>query len=531
MSASHASLFDVRLAWRRTMLDEKDRVFIRHPYEVSCVRSDLHAWLAELDDDLAHDRFTPSSVQTCAVPKPGGLIRPGANLTLKDRVAYAAAVGSCYPAIHHALHWAQGTHDFGYRLAFNAGAEEWIRNGYEGWKHFRDKSIDRLANGVPYVVMTDITGFYDNIEISILLSDLRAIGCPSDAVKLLGECLNRWSHPRGRGIPQGYSASDILAKVYLHSVDQALVQDSQQDHIRFVDDLRLFCRSTIDAKIVLMNLAGMLRQRGLALQGAKTKVLRADGARKEIEGIIPTIDDMSRAYRKELKQLAGYIVDASGMTNAELEKALDEIGEPDPPPAVLREAFDNYIVNEGAKAFNKSIFHYILNRLKRHKDDYAVPYVISWLEPRPEETSAILDYLQAVAGVATVSDALLDFLQSKACIYDYQVYQIVEWFANAGELPERVLVSARHLASANRTPGYVRAWCRKLLGDFGTYADLEALHAAYDEDPNPLGQCEIICGLWRLEVARRNAFLARVSGDGEMHARAARLVRAGGLAP
>ena len=71
----------------------------------------------------------------------------------------------------------------------------------------------RIAQGADHVVITDIAGFYENIDIGLMLSDLRAVDDNGPVGQRLSECLNKWSlsHVSGRGIPQGFAASDILA--------------------------------------------------------------------------------------------------------------------------------------------------------------------------------------------------------------------------------------------------------------------------------------------------------------------------------
>src|SRR2546427_11485860 len=99
--------------------------------------------------------------------------------------------------------------------------------------------------------MTDISGFYDAIDIATLLSDLRQMGAPEPLVEQLSSCLNRWADPLKTGIPQGQSASDVLAKVYLNSVDRNL-QSMGHDHFRYADDFRVFCGVNVQAKKALL---------------------------------------------------------------------------------------------------------------------------------------------------------------------------------------------------------------------------------------------------------------------------------------
>ena len=78
---------------------------------------------------------------------------------------------------------------------------------------------------------------------------------PEEAAKLLSACLNRWAEPRGKGIPQGRrSASDILAKLYLDSIDHNL-RNEGFSHLRYVDDIRIFCGDIREAKRAVLKLS------------------------------------------------------------------------------------------------------------------------------------------------------------------------------------------------------------------------------------------------------------------------------------
>ena len=272
MSETLADLLDLKLAWRRVEADIPDRVFVCHPYEVKLIKLDLEGWLNSLHEHVRNDKYHPNPLVVCDAPKGNGLVRPGGHLSVDDRVIYAACVGACFPEIHQALSWSQGSIDFSYRLSIDSGEIEWLRNQFVGWKDFRVKSLSKIAEGISYVVFADISGYYESIDVSLLISDLKQIRAPIEVVNQLSACLNRWAQVRGRGIPQGHSPSDILGKLYLNSVDRSL-QTMDYTHYRYVDDFRIFCHNRVEAKKALVDLTRLLRKRGLSLQSAKSEIL------------------------------------------------------------------------------------------------------------------------------------------------------------------------------------------------------------------------------------------------------------------
>src|SRR5205814_4488384 len=159
-------------------------------------------------------------------------------LDLADEVVFNALIGHFLPHIWQAIRWSQGDPDIAYQLKPPVSNPAWISSGFRVWREWRQRSLDKLKKGIQFVVFADIAGFYENIDLPRLRSDLAALGVDQTLLdEVLMPSLNRWSHPRGKGIPQGYSASDILAKIYIAPVDRGL-RNAGFTHLRYVDDMR-----------------------------------------------------------------------------------------------------------------------------------------------------------------------------------------------------------------------------------------------------------------------------------------------------
>ena len=160
----------------------------------------------------------------------------------------------------------------------------------------RALSLRRLAQKQSRVVLTaDIAGYFENVSLARLSSELSRSECPSDVVQLIGRLLNAWAQSEGRGLPQGVLASDVLAKLYLESFDRALKTEGYK-HVRYMDDIRVFCRSEREAKEALVLMAQLLRSRGLTLQSAKTRIRPAADLVAEFDGAFPFIQKLNRSY-------------------------------------------------------------------------------------------------------------------------------------------------------------------------------------------------------------------------------------------
>ncbi len=522
MSEALASLLDLRTAWGRVKDDIASRVFIRDPYSISLVESDLEALLEHRLSLIRDDKYVPESAYICDVPKGSGLIRPGAYLSYTDRLIYTACVGACFPAIHQRLKSSQGKTDFSYRLAALPSNPKWLKDRFTGWQDFRQRSLALIEAGAAYVVMTDITAFYENIDLSLLFSDLRSTGAPEEAINQLSACLNKWAQVPGRGIPQGQSPSDILAKLYLNNIDEKLRNIGYQ-HLRYVDDTRVFCSSLTQAKKVLVDLSRLLRRRGLNLQSAKSQIHRADDARAEIEEVTAVVNSVRTRFISEVVKQTGYGNPYMSVTEA--DEILDESPE-GAPIEVIQETYQTYFI-DSTDRFNRTLFRFLLSRLGKQADGFAAKHCPSLLEEHPEETEAILEYLGRVEEVEEHESALLNLLTSNRLVYPYQVYQILQRFLEHSAAPSNALVeTVRAIGFDGSTPRYVKTYCRAFLGRFGSAADIKIIADSYDDTADPSEKVEIICAIGRLERGRRNSLLARVEKDGEMNLRAAKWVRA-----
>jgi hypothetical protein len=520
LSKELASLVDLKLAWARVKDDSADRTFIINPYSIPLVDFDLDNWLKDRLKAIAEDTYSPSPMFVCDVPKGNGLIRPGSHLSTVDRLMYAACVGACFSAIQSMLGWSQGKIDYSYMLSFDSQDPKWTRDRFVGWKTFDEHSLSQIDSGFPYVVIADISTFYDSIDIGILLSDIRATGAPEPAIKQLSVCLNRWAQVPGRGIPQGQSPSDILAKLYLNSVDHNLLNMGYAP-LRYVDDIRVFCTSLIQAKQMLVDLSHLLRKRGLSLQSTKSEILSAADARRKIQAVTQTLNEIRSQYIRGVIETSG--LGDPYMDLSEADEILESSSD-DTPIEIIQEAYQKYFI-DGAGEFNKTLFRFLLNRLAKQGDTFAGDHVLSLLEPRPEETAAILKYLLSAYSMEALGAPIVELVRSGQLVYFYQIYQIVSWFRDNSSAPsEPVIDLCRSLCFDGKSPRYLRTVCRAFLGDHGTNADLERIASSYDvAETNE--HVEIICSIRRLERGRRNALLARFEDDGDMNRLAVRWVK------
>jgi hypothetical protein len=520
---------DLPLALRRARREIlANRCFGIHPHELKLIEQHEQEWLAAIQADLAGNNYQPGPLEIVEVPKPFGGIRPGGRLSLKDHVVYTACVGYYSDKIRLLLSWSDRPRDFSHPIEPNPRSSDWLANPFGGWKAFCDKSLESIGQTDGPVVITDIAGFYENIDISLLLSDIRSLDDRPAVANVLSACLNKWSlsHVQGRGVPQGFAASDILARLYLHSVDRGL-SERQIFHYRYVDDFRLFSESLPAARAALSGLILLLRKRGLVLQSAKSGIYTADKARQAIAGIQPVLQTVLQGYVDDVATLFGIsdpyftLWDAEQLVAASANAA---------PVELIHNTYQQYFVAHSAPPFDKTLFHFLLNRLRSVSDAYAYPHCLSFLYTQPQETAEILEYVSTVGMRAHAAPAIVAFLVSEDNVYPYQVYQIFKWRTTAGgRLSKSFIAYIRRVVFGTHTPKYVRSVGRELLARFGSPADIDRLEDSLAEPVADLERAELVCCMRRMEMGRRNSILARLTNESMLTKCAVSLVRAGTL--
>lgn len=520
---------DIKLAWDRVQNDLKNKHFISPLFLPDILKVDIDNWLSELKSKVENKLYQFHHMEIVEIPKGKGLIRPGSLLSINDNIVYAALAHECYMNILKKIEWSQNNVDFAYIIhPDNYNKSEFYKKQLLSWNLFRERSLNKIIDeGYMYVVVTDLASFYDNIDLSILISDLKSCGVESEVVNELSKCLNKWAQVSGKGLPQSNSASDLFAKLYLDNIDIGLKNEGFI-HLRYVDDIRIFCKTRNEAKRALIELTRLIRKRGLSLQSSKTNILPAAEAVSTIEGIQPIIKMISTNL---LENEITFQTGASYLSDEELSSE----DKPDEAPIeVIREVFKTYFINGTTDKFNKTLFHYLINRLIAENDSFAFEYCLANFENHPEETAYLLKYSKSFdfwdIDVMKLPDRLqsflLEFLKSKNAVYDFQNYQILFWLSeNYHGSSEELLELARKYGFDNNLPYYIRSVSRKILGDFGNSADHDKLETQLANTAIDFERAELLCCLKKIEKGKRNSLLGRVVNDGEITKMAVSFVR------
>jgi hypothetical protein len=140
-----------------------------------------------------------------------------------------------------------------------------------GFPAYRE-SCEKLGDVYEYVLSTDISDFYNQIYLHRVGNVIDSVGAPANVGKEIENFLSRLNNKASQGIPVGPAASIILAEAILLDVDQ-FISNHHVEHVRYVDDIRIFSDSEEQLSEILENLVVYLHdQHRLGLVSEKTTI-------------------------------------------------------------------------------------------------------------------------------------------------------------------------------------------------------------------------------------------------------------------
>lgn len=486
---------NLELAWKRTEKSIRRTGFFYHPYEFKLINANVSKFTENLKDKISYGyRGTRSKI--IDVPKPKYHIRPGYILTLEDTTLYAALILDSLEKIKKNIDWSSQKIRFSNDLLDSRG-NIWANQSINGWNQFREESYRLIDEGYEYVLFTDISSFYENILIDRLNSDLKNIKIDDDVITLLTQLLYAWAHPKFIGIPQGFKMSDILSEVYMDSIDKRLYKEGVV-HLRFSDDMRIFCKSHDEAVNSLHLLTKLYREKGLNLQSSKSLILHSDFAKAEMNGHTKIINQINEEISEmDFHELFDLSVDPSELYE-DFEEKLEELD-----PEFLKHIFNEYL---DGKSFDKTVFHYVINRLGLIGDEIATDYCIEKILEEPQETKFILgNYFSHLDNKVMIGNELMYLMKEGSYQLEYQKYLILRWLWENDIYSEDIFKIIYDIFKDKNTHRMNFDYCMAYIGKYGDYDDYDIIYSHCDGEENELSLATMIISIKNMEKSRRNS--------------------------
>lgn len=220
--------------------------------------------LATLEEELRTGTYTPRPVKRVHIPKPGSQEkRPLGIPAIRDRVVQTALRNVLEPIFEKKF----APTSFGFRPG--CGGKDALR-----------RVSQLLGEGYTFVVDADIQKYFDTIPHYRLMAEVEEEVADGRVLELLRaymtagimDGLESWIPEQGT--PQGAVISPLLANLYLHPVDVAML-GAGFEMVRYADDFVVLCRSEAEAQRALERVRGLIEDRGLKLHPVKTRLVDA----------------------------------------------------------------------------------------------------------------------------------------------------------------------------------------------------------------------------------------------------------------
>jgi len=339
----YKKLYDINLlkrGWHLARNDARDD-FIFDAFRYNDFAINLEENIQSISLALEKGQYHPNPLLTIDVPKSTLSVRPGSVISIEDRIILFSIVDLIVPVLDEKL----PKNVYSYRLKKKKNKSSLfkdkdilkfpflkrktiqqrisiIESWYGQWTKFIERAIYTFeAEGYKFLAISDISSYFENINISILRRILhKYLPKEQKIVELLCSLLQYWTWPTkqgiiiDRGIPQGNDISSFLANIYLLPLDEELIKFEKRGsrYFRYVDDVLIFSKKEDIARKAIFVMNDALRELHLNIQGSKTIIKKGKEIRQEIDDVRlrkvnKIIDNMQKKLEMTKENRNGYI--------------------------------------------------------------------------------------------------------------------------------------------------------------------------------------------------------------------------------
>jgi hypothetical protein len=326
------------------------------PFEFSCIKGAWRWLLPELQKiDLT--TYRTRATRRMLVPKSNGGFRVATQLDPIDAIIYAALAYESAPLIEARRIPVSKSAACSYRVDIDPSGRLFASES--GWPEYHARSEALSKSGkYSHVLLADIADFYNQIYIHRVQSALEMSLVPSSRANNIEQFLLFLCAKQSRGVPVGPTASILFAEASLIDVDDFLLRQGIP-FTRFVDDFRIFCKSSSEALCVQHDLVDYIyTAHRLILESWKSKIIPVNEFRRK-ELIDPAQLERQSEVEK-LQDLIDEILDESGYSVGE-----DDLLDTDKQKAVRENLAELFAGCVAKKPLHLGLARYLLRRATR----------------------------------------------------------------------------------------------------------------------------------------------------------------------
>jgi hypothetical protein len=335
--------------------------------------------------DRLKGSWQPQKPDRIYLPKPSGLQRPITLLRLEDQIVLQAIANYFAKKLSPRRKKVEHNVVFSNILGNPNGSIFFIDEWHISYVEFQSKCEEYYRKGLVWMAHFDLAAYYDTICHQRLIKLVAPNSSLSEPWPTIQNWLRCWTTAHdpdgiGHGIPQGPIAADFLAECMLLPLDEKMLEQ-KVGYVRYVDDIRIFAKSEIEAQRAAVQLEVFCRSRGLIPQGKKFAIKKAESL-KDAFGSLPSI------------------------------RPNDTAPAADDPPMSEKEAerlFTQSLGGRPLKIEDKTRARYVLFRAPR--SNRILGYIIKLLARHPEHIDAFVNFLANYERSPAAEKAILNIIR------------------------------------------------------------------------------------------------------------------------
>ncbi|MEI7837598.1 MAG: RNA-directed DNA polymerase, partial [Planctomycetota bacterium] len=280
---------NLRRAWRWVCSnpDARFKDHFRDLYTAYAIADDT--LLADLQDRLKRQIYTPTQACKVFLPKPSGVLRPYTLLGVEDQIAYQAMVNVIAERLLPRVRSRYNKEVFGHLYA-GKSCMWFYRKWSDGYARFNMAARKAFADGCKITASFDLTACYDSLDHGVLRHFLGEIRCDPEFCGRFTDWLSIWTATEAKvyhnhGIPQGPLPSGLVAEVVLQHFDANRGREGRVHYMRYVDDIRLFAKTEQELRRMLVRLDMLSKDIGLFPQSSKIDIHEIKDIETELKSV------------------------------------------------------------------------------------------------------------------------------------------------------------------------------------------------------------------------------------------------------
>jgi hypothetical protein len=432
----------------------------------------------------------PSSLLRIDIPKPNFTIRPMARPDTKDWLLYEAIIDYLSDKILNDQEICKRSYSIlNFKNHNIKKTQAWLKFDARSRELYYDEKYK-------YVVMADLTGYYENVNLEELrrriINYLASASDGREIIHVLFTLLRTWSDERisGYGLPQGPPASAFLADIFLDYVDRRM--EKYDNYFRYMDDIRIFCKQEIQAKLALKDLTTALRDVKLNINAKKTEILKGKKIEEQLfdphKSLLNIIETTLKSKNKTM------------ITNVI--------------PA-LTKLFQDSLLNDPFEKTHLNFSLYRLGILYSSGFELETTRIVNSIRnnfvQKPHHAGLFCGFLTLFSHDHEIARFLVSFLRSKNNIYEWQELKVLQALLKFNIKLEKSDIDFCISCARNSNKHFaVRGFYFLLAGKYGSNRDRELIVDSYKNLSEIYTKIAVVLAVQELGQSSRQDFYSRV---------------------